>query len=378
MHTLFVTVDAGGNLPPALGIAREIVRRGGTARFLGHEPQRAAIERAGLPFTAVRDGLAYDAAAPRSTLSGLRDLTAVFADRGIGADAIRLAGQEPTDVVIVDCLLLGALDTVRRAGLPTVSLVHTLFGFFEGEARGPVGAILRLRGIRMRPILHAPELSLVTVRADFEPPRRAPFPASVRHVGPVWQDPPRAAEPAPGRPRVLVSLSTTRFPGQDRALQRILDAVGGLDLDAVVTTGPSIDPATLRAPANATVHRHLDHAEVMPSASLVIGHGGHSTTARALAYGIPLLVLPMHPLMDQTAIGRALERHGAGRMLPRTAGVETIRAAVTDLLADGPHRGAAARLGADIRLADGAATAVDLLETTHQPISRPPRGAGGR
>jgi hypothetical protein len=36
MHALFVTVDGGGNLPPALGIAGEIVRRGGTARFLGH------------------------------------------------------------------------------------------------------------------------------------------------------------------------------------------------------------------------------------------------------------------------------------------------------------------------------------------------------
>ncbi|MCM4079227.1 hypothetical protein [Paractinoplanes hotanensis] len=37
MRALFVTVDGGGNLPPELGIVHEIVRRGGTARFLGHE-----------------------------------------------------------------------------------------------------------------------------------------------------------------------------------------------------------------------------------------------------------------------------------------------------------------------------------------------------
>ncbi|MEU0561387.1 hypothetical protein [Dactylosporangium sp. NPDC006015] len=69
MDALFATVDAGGNLPPALGIAREIVRRGGSARFLGHEPQRAAIERAGFRFETVREGRQYDSAAPRSTLS---------------------------------------------------------------------------------------------------------------------------------------------------------------------------------------------------------------------------------------------------------------------------------------------------------------------
>src|SRR4051812_18391667 len=63
MDALFVTVDGGGNLPPALGIAREIVRRGGTARFLGHEPQRSLIKQAGFGFTPVRDGRPYDAAA---------------------------------------------------------------------------------------------------------------------------------------------------------------------------------------------------------------------------------------------------------------------------------------------------------------------------
>ncbi|MFG2044133.1 glycosyltransferase [Dactylosporangium sp. NPDC048998] len=363
MDVLFVTADAGGNLPPALGIAREVVRRGGTARFLGHEPQRAAIERAGFRFETVREGRPYDAAAPRSTMSGLRDLTAVFADRGIGADAVRLARAEPTDVVVVDCLLLGAIDVLVRSGLPTVSLVHTLWSFFQGEARGPVGAILRLRGIRMRPVLRSPAMSLVTVRADFEPPAREALPAGVHHVGPVWQDTPVAAQPAAGRPRILVSLSTTRFPGQDKTLQRILDALDGLDAEAIVTTGPSIDPATLRAPGNATVHRYLDHGEILPGTSLVIGHGGHSTAARALAHGIPLLVLPMHPLMDQSAIGQAVVRHGAGRMLPKSAGAGAIRAAVTELLADGPHRAAAARLGDDIRGRDGAAVAVDLVES---------------
>jgi UDP:flavonoid glycosyltransferase YjiC (YdhE family) len=100
----------------------------------------------------------------------------------------------------------------------------------------------------------------------------------------------------------------------------------------------------------------------MPHASLVIGHGGHGTTARALSYGLPLIVMPMHPLMDQPAIGRAIARSGAGRMLAKSAKPRTIRAAVVELLADGPHRAAAARLGNSIRERDGADVAADLLD----------------
>jgi UDP:flavonoid glycosyltransferase YjiC (YdhE family) len=51
---LFVTWDGGGNVPPALEIAREVTARGASARFLGHESQRIAIESAGFPFEAYR------------------------------------------------------------------------------------------------------------------------------------------------------------------------------------------------------------------------------------------------------------------------------------------------------------------------------------
>lgn len=70
-----------------------------------------------------------------------------------------------------------------------------------------------------------------------------------------------------------------------------------------------------------------------PRASLVIGHGGHSTTFRALAHGVPVLAMPMHPLLDQPMIADALERAGLGLHLPRRAGSDRIAAAVTTLLA---------------------------------------------
>jgi UDP:flavonoid glycosyltransferase YjiC (YdhE family) len=361
MRVLFVTWDGGGNLPPALGIAREVQRRGGTATFLGNAIQRAAVEAAGMPFEVFQEGRDYDSAAPRSTLRGLADLTGLFADRGIGRDALAALAADPADVVVVDCLLSGAVLEIAAAGVPVVSLVHSQWQYFAGSARGPVGIIARLRGADPVKAAAAARLNLVTTRLDVEDPAGTRPGPGVEHTGFIWQGSPVEAVPDATRPRVLVSFSTTSFPGQDRALQNVLDALDGLSVEVVASTGP-IDPTTLRAPAGARVERRLDHGDLLPTTRLVIGHGGHSTTSRALAYGIPLIVMPMHPLIDQPAIGRAVERLGVGRMLPKSAPADRIRSTVENLLSDEETLRCARELGQEIRERDGAVVAADLLE----------------
>jgi UDP:flavonoid glycosyltransferase YjiC (YdhE family) len=75
-----------------------------------------------------------------------------------------------------------------------------------------------------------------------------------------------------------------------------------------------------------------------------------------------MLLLPMHPLLDQPAVAQAVADQGTGIVLPRTASPERIREAAEALLADGPQREAAARLGESIRKRDGAAVAADLVD----------------
>ena len=45
----FVTWDGGGNLGPALAIARELARRGPRAAFLGHDTPRGKPQEPGCP-----------------------------------------------------------------------------------------------------------------------------------------------------------------------------------------------------------------------------------------------------------------------------------------------------------------------------------------
>jgi UDP:flavonoid glycosyltransferase YjiC (YdhE family) len=145
-------------------------------------------------------------------------------------------------------------------------------------------------------------------------------------------------------------------------LQKVVDATKQLDARVVVTTGPVIAPDELRAHPRAEVHRYVPHGELMPHASLVVGHGGHATTMRALAHDLPVLVLPLHPMLDQPMVGEAVQQAGAGRTLSRSTSVPAIAAAIGELVGDGPHRVAAAELGARIRACQGTVTAADELE----------------
>jgi MGT family glycosyltransferase len=189
---------------------------------------------------------------------------------------------------------------------------------------------------------------------------RSGLPSNLHYTGPAL---PAAtpARPHGGETRILVSLSTTYLPGQATVLQNILDALADLSVKVIVTTGPAVASGSLRVPANAEAHDYLPHAEVMPDVSLVIGHGGHSTTMLALAHDLPLLILPMNLVFDQPLIGQAIQRVGAGKTIAAKSQPGEIRAAVQLLLADASFRREAARLGGAIRESRGAQAAADLV-----------------
>lgn len=368
---LFVTWDGGGNVPPALAIADELRRRGHETRFLGHAGQRDALAGAGHGFTAYTEAEDFVGSEPAS----VPRLVRLFSDRGMGRDLVALTEREPADLVVIDALLMGALDAASRAGLRYVPLQHLFDGYQRGGwLRGPVGLWGRARGLRPVDRWDGAEIALSATLAALDPGAEG-APPNLRFTGPVVE-PPRETASFADR-SVLVSLSTFHYAGMRKVLQRVVDATDGLDARVVVTTGPVIDPADLRARPGVEVHRSVPHGELMPQAALVVGHGGHGTAMRALAHDLPMLVLPLHPLLDHPVVGRAVQEAGAGLMLSRRASVPKLRSAMAQLLEDGPHRRAAAGLGAQIRDAAGPRTAADHLEGLLSPSSPRPAPAPG-
>lgn len=412
---LFVTFEGGGNVPPVLGVARRLAARGHRVRVLTEPCLRAAVEEAGarfVPFTRhfTREDRARDLigdSAAKTPIGALKRTFAnlVFGPARIVAEETRRAmdGERP-DAVVADVLMPGALVAAEAAGIPRVVLFH-MPEYLPGPGRpaaGPGflpradlagrlrdGVMTRLFFGQVKPFLpayndarramglaplrtpqeligqfHAADLRLIQTSEAFDFPITPP-PPNVRYVGPVLDDPDWAGEwrsPWPGsdpRPLVVASLSTT-FQDQRGLLQRIITALGTLEVRGLVTLGPAMAGERFDLPANVVAVASAPHARVLPHAAAMVTHGGHGTVMRALVAGVPLLCLPMGRDQDDNA-ARVVAR-GAGLRLRPSASPARIAAALRRLLHEPAFRTQASHLGRIIQQDAASDRAIQELE----------------
>jgi len=138
-------------------------------------------------------------------------------------------------------------------------------------------------------------------------------------------------------------MGTTAM-GEGPVLARLVEALADEPVRVLVLLGDHLDRGRLRLPANATESGYVRHAAVLPHAALSVNHAGLGTVLAALGHGVPQVCLPLG--REQPANARAVERVGAGRMLPADAGAEAMREAVREVLATPGYRAAAQRMAA--------------------------------
>jgi MGT family glycosyltransferase len=149
------------------------------------------------------------------------------------------------------------------------------------------------------------------------------------------------------RPLAYLTLGTY-VSGHVGSLRAAAVGLGGLDVDALVTVGPSGDPAALGPlPDSVRVERFVPQGVLLPHVDVVVHHGGSGTMLGALAQGLPQLLLPHGA--DQFMNAQALLDSGAGlRLLPEEITPDAVAEAVRALLADSRFREAAGRIGDEI------------------------------
>jgi MGT family glycosyltransferase len=393
---LLALIDAGGTVPPAMGLAAELVRRGHHVRVLGDPTMESSARSAGSDFSPWREAphfqtrdeqtAAIAAVEGRNPVRAIRvgkayagnDMTSRFA-----RDVVATIDAFPTDVVLGD-LLPGILIAGQAARLPTAALLAQtyirptvglpLLGTGWSPADSPLGRVRdtvapkiaswllartlpRLNKVVTSydlPPLHdvfelfdrcSRVLVMTSPSFDFTPPR---LPDNVRYVGPQLDDPDWAAKSEWVRrgsePVVLVATSSV-YQDQSSLLRRIAAALGTLPVQGVLTTGRGIGPEAIRAPANVQVARALPHRRVLAEASVVITHAGHGSTLKSLAAGVPLVCIPMG--RDQKDNTVRVLRLGAGVRLSQRSNPDQIAAAVFEVLAN-PKYGHAARRFAEV------------------------------
>lgn len=379
-----------GNLSPLLTAARRLRGHGHHVRVIADPAMRAEVDAADFEFVSWRSAPIGEAADP-TDVSNLRDRMrrVVFEPcSAYATDIWEEIGRFPADAVLSLDFLFGAALGAEASGVPFAFLSpHVSLRILPGmppatsglgqpktpEERAEVAAACAALHGAMNaslPILNrarvdcglpvlpdvmdlfdrADRVLLATSRAfDFE---ATSLPDNFRYIGPLldvpnWSKSWQAPWPAqPNRSRALIACSTGAQNQRD-LFQRVIDAVGTVDIDAVFTTGPSLDLADFRAPQNVHLVRGAPHDSIMRDVSMVISQGGHGTVTRSLINALPQLILPM--ARDQLANAARVEAKGVGLRLGPTASEPDIAAAINRLITEPQFKVTARKLGEAIK-----------------------------
>lgn len=374
---LLATWDGAGNLWPELSLVRALVARGHRVSALAHDSARETIERHGAHHVAVRSAPHYDSRRPMPPNEEMPFVVEhIWFSRAFGSELLAAVDGVGPDLLLVDVNLAYALVAARRSGLPTAVLCHIPYGLLLGpfapllesrlQATNAYAAELELAPFSShRALVEASPLVLVSSFRAFDSLEAAA--PNVVHVGPCRYRPDGAEtwrRREPQRPLVLVALSTSH-QNQVPLLQRLCDALGSLEVEALVTTGPAIAPESLRSSDNTSVERFVSHDLVLSAADLLITHAGHGTVMAGVTYGTPMLCFPMG--RDQPIIADRVAQLGIGEQLAPEATVSEIGRSIAAILTDAAVKERArefARPLADHPGVDDAATLVESLLPT--------------
>ncbi|REJ06646.1 glycosyltransferase [Microbacterium bovistercoris] len=358
LNILFIGADAGGNVPPAVAVSREPVARGHRVAFAGMLPRDQGVEPVPLPaLVGHQPGLASNGAAQMS------DMARMGMSRGVARQVRQVIAQRHPDVVLIDGIMISSIREATRVGPPVAVLFHSFGAVWSGRmSQGPAKAVLGPFGLSPLAVWNAADARLLLTDRELDPLTDQENTIGFEWTGTTEHGAPPAPRSAQDPPLVLVSLSSVWQRRQDDVYRRVIAALGRLPVRAIVTRSTPQTPLGGDIPPNVEVRGRASHAELLPHATLVIGHGGHSTTLAALAHGVPLLVLPMNATSDQPLIGRIVESQSVGRVLPRSALAPELEGAISGLLADTRITSLAAQTGMRLRAQRGAVIAADRIE----------------
>jgi UDP:flavonoid glycosyltransferase YjiC (YdhE family) len=378
MRIAVVSGPDPGHLLPAVAFGREAAGRGHDVTIMTTSRWKADVEATGLDHRSL-PGVSKE---PTGSDLGWR-----MWGRAAGMAphvAESLAVSRP-DLVVADTLTAGGGFGAEVLGIPWVELVpHWLWapsdalppiGLGQRAARTPIGRLLervqrrqqarsfaegrdqrrRARASIGLPVNGGPALRILATLPALELPR-PDWPARCFIVGLLewepssWEplDPPDGDEP-------LVVVTDSTASGIDVSLGgRFVVGLHGDRIRLAVTTTRAVPDRP------ATVAGRGGHGPLLDVADCAAGFAGHGFVSKALARGVPLVLVPLQG--DQRETAARVERLGAGITVPlEKATPSALAAAVSAVLADPSYRQAAARVASSGR-GLGAARAVGLAE----------------
>jgi MGT family glycosyltransferase len=423
---LIASVPAHGHVTPLLAVARHLVDRGDSVRFLTGARFGEAVARTGarhLPLPAEADfddrrdwnQIFPERAALHGAKAIAHDIEHVFVLPGRAQhDAVMAThAAERVDLLLADPAFVGAalvLGHERRVRPPvvvagvlalTISSRDTApYGMGLTPLAGPMGrarnALLGAVAARTvfptaqriasrlhedahgrpldYPVLHWPRraegIAQFTV-PEFEYPR-SDAPDTLHFVGPVSAT--GSTAPLPdwwgdldgSRPVVHLTQGTVANRDYAQVIAPALEALAGDDVLLVVSTGGRPVDTLPPLPANARAAEYLPYDELLPRTSVFVTNGGYGGVQYALRYGVPIVTSGGQE--DKPEVGARIAWSGVGiRIRNETPSAQAVGAAVRRVLGDGRYRAAALAMSERMAAAGGLSQLVEILDGVAHP-----------
>lgn len=318
MRALITTQPGFGHLNPLLPYATALRAAGHEVRVASAPSFAEAIERHGFPFEAIGADFTWERAAeffPGSAEAGPAGRGMEFAVFDITwkrwhpqatADLLALFDRWRPDVILrefaengatfagelagvpVVCAAWGALPTDRRSWSQVWDWDRMLACY--DDLRSQLGLVADRPGgaWERQPAFSALPPSWIGAAADT---------VDVRHFrvppleGPPTEPPDWLSSLGRDRPLVYATLGTV-YNKMRRLRATILEALGGLPADVLMTVGRDVDPAAVGpVPGNVRLEPFVAQSLVIPRASLLVSHAGLGTLLGAIYAGVPMVLV---------------------------------------------------------------------------------------
>lgn len=359
----------GGDWPPLVAATLALAEAGHDILYLGDEGLAKATQGSGLRIDTVPPALdlpsrvrAWQMARRENPSAPLPVVPWVEAVSPLALE--RAKSWSPDLLVCSDFTALLAHRVGAGIGAP-VCLIHATYYVGPGARR-------RLEddfapgtpGAAFAQIIQLPNLVLHATDAEFDPPP-APRPANHHWIGtliwePVQETPDWLTEP--GDPWALVTLSSSRQDNELELARSSIDALSDFPLRVLLTLADPEPAETLVADApNVRIETFVPHSAVLERAALCVAHAGHGIVAKALHFGVPMVLVPWD--RDQPGVAARAEALGVAHIVPRgKLTPETLAGAIRNVLEDGSYREQATHHGQRVRSTSASERVVQLID----------------
>jgi UDP:flavonoid glycosyltransferase YjiC (YdhE family) len=288
--------------------------------------------------------------------------------------AVRALVRDCRPQVVLSSLFTSELARLTKAACGLRWCCINPAYYFGPDSLRPFAADFAGRTLQMLPqfiqVVGEADLVLHATDALVDPPPPS-FPQHHHHVGPLMWEPASEAPSyldVPGAPWVLVTLSSDPQLEEMLLARTALQTLAACSVRVVLTLSARQPRDELGpVPANARIEPFVPHSAVLKCSGLLVSHAGHGVVAKALYYGVPMVLVPWE--RDQPGVAARAAALGVAEVIARhDLTAQRLSTAIQQVLGTPRYQENAARVARHLQARDAVALAraqiEELLETT--------------